>query len=197
MKLLFCDNTLWGLINFRGPIIRHLHSKGYDIVLVAPEKEDEQMQTSVPSGIRYIPVKMCRTSKNPFNDLKFLHRLIKIYKKEKPDYVFNYTIKPNIYGTIAARICGANTTAMMAGLGYAFTENNMSANIARRLYKFGLSFTHHLFLLNESNKSTIRKFNLCNEKKIILLTGGEGVECDKFQYKDNISEKTTFLFVGR
>ena len=69
MKIIFFDNTLWGLINFRGDVIRHLVDEGHDVVLVAPEKEDKQMRTSIPQGVRYIHVGMGRTSMNPLKDV--------------------------------------------------------------------------------------------------------------------------------
>lgn len=118
MKIIFCDNTLWGLVNFRGEVIRHFMREGHQVVLVAPEKDDKQMRTTIPDGVRYIPVKMGRTSLNPIKDISYFMQMLKIYRKERPDYIFNYTIKPNIYGSIAARICGCHSTAMMAGLGY-------------------------------------------------------------------------------
>ena len=111
MKIIFCDNTLWGLVNFRGEVIRHFMSKGHQVVLVAPEKEDKQMRTTIPNGVRYIPVKMSRTSLNPVKDFSYFMQMLKIFRKERPDYIFNYTIKPNIYGSIAARICGCHSTA--------------------------------------------------------------------------------------
>ena len=91
MKLIFCDNTLWGLVNFRGEVLKHFVQKGCEVILVAPEKEDAQMQTHIPEGMRFIPISMRRTSKSPLNDLRYFVRLLKIFKSEKPDIVFNYT----------------------------------------------------------------------------------------------------------
>lgn len=196
-KILFCDNTLWGLVNFRGCVIRHFVQKGYDVTLVAPEKEDKYMRTGVPDGVKYIPVKMGRTVSNPLNDIKYFLRLLKIIRREKPDYVFNYTIKPNIYGSIVAKLCGCHTTAMMAGLGFAFSSNSLQARVARMLYRVGLFFTDHLLLLNESNYETVLKKKLCKRSKMILLNGGEGVDLDRFAFKDNESDNVTFLFIGR
>lgn len=196
-KILFCDNTLWGLINFRGDVISYFKNSGAEIVLVAPEKEDEQMRISIPAGVKYIPIKMGRTTTNPFNDIRYFFRLLRIMLSERPDYVFNYTIKPNIYGTVSARIVGSHTTAMMAGLGYTFKNDTLSARIARVLYKFGLHFTHHLLLLNTENMATVKAKKLCNEDKIILLDGGEGVNLSRFVFKDNKSDVVTFLFIGR
>lgn len=65
---------------------------------------------------------MSRSGKNPFQDLKYYHVLRTTYKKEKPDYIFHYTIKPNIYGTLAASMCKICSSAMIAGLGYPFPE---------------------------------------------------------------------------
>lgn len=47
MKIIFCDNTLWGLVNFRGEVIKYLKNEGHEVVLVAPEKEDKQMRTTI------------------------------------------------------------------------------------------------------------------------------------------------------
>lgn len=106
MKLLFCDNTILGLCNFREPVFRHFHERGHDIVLVAPADEGSQMKANVPSYARHIPVHLARTGRNPLSDISYMRQLYSIYRRERPDYIFHYTIKPNIYGTLAARLCG-------------------------------------------------------------------------------------------
>lgn len=196
-KILFCDNTLWGLVNFRGKVIRHFLQNGYAVTLIAPEKEDKQMRTSVPDGVKYIPIRMGRTASNPLNDIKYFFHLYWIMRQEKPDYVFNYTIKPNIYGSIAAKLCGCHSSAMMAGLGYVFESTSLQARIARTLYKIGLMFTDHLLLLNESNFETVVRKRMCKRSKMVLLNGGEGVDLEKFTMKDNEADDVTFLFIGR
>lgn len=195
--ILFCDNTLWGLVNFRGNVIKHFLAKGFNVVLVAPEKDDSQMRTSVPSGIKYVPIEMGRTTTNPFSDIKYFASLLRIYHKERPDYIFNYTIKPNIYGSIAASLLNIRSCATMAGMGYIFLNDNIPAMIGRLLYRFGLRFPNHLFVLNEGNLEKILQQKLCSPKKIILLNGGEGVDLEKFAFCDNESDKLTFLFIGR
>ena len=196
-KILFCDNTLWGLVNFRGDVIGHFRDTGHDVVLLAPEREDKQMMIQLPEGVRYIPVEMGRTKTNPLNDMKYFLRLVRIFRKERPDFVFNFTIKPNIYGSIAAKLARCHVTAMMAGLGYTFKHKTAGTAIARRLYGFGLTFADELFLLNADNKRTITGMGLCKEEKIILLDGGEGINLDKFRMRDNSSDSTTFIFIGR
>lgn len=155
------------------------------------------MRTTIPQNVKYIPVKMGRTTTNPLNDLKYFMRLLKIFNREKPDFVFNYTIKPNIYGSIAAKINKCHTTAMMAGLGFTFQTDTFKTKIARILYKIGLKFTDNLLVLNSQSLEIIQKKRLCNKSKIILLEGGEGINLDKFKYQDNNSETITFMFIGR
>ena len=115
-KIIFSDNTLWAIFNFRGNVIKHFTDKGYEVIVIAPEMEESEMQGSVPDGIRLIQVKMERAKTNPFSDIAYFFRVLRIYHKEKPVYIFHYTIKPNIYGSIAAKLNGVRSSAMMAGL---------------------------------------------------------------------------------
>lgn len=140
---------------------------------------------------------MGRTSKNPLSNLSYFAKLYRIYKKEKPDYIFHYTIKPNIFGTISASLLHIPSTAMMAGVGYAFINETLETKIARGIYRFALHFVDHLFLLNEANREMVIKKKFCNPNKIIWLKGGEGVNLSTFPFLDNHSSTTTFLFIGR
>lgn len=195
--ILFCDNTLWGLVNFRGDVIRHLAGEGYKVVLCAPNTEDKQMRTTLPDSVAYEPISMGRTSKSPINDLKYMHRLWKVFKKVNPDYIFTYTIKPNIYGSILSHYLHRPLTAMMPGMGYAFTNDSLPARTARWLYRYALQYATNLFVLNEENKALVLRRGLIDADKIILLKGGEGVNLKKFPYYDNDSDETIFLFIGR
>ena len=196
-KIIFSDNTLWAIFNFRGNVIKHFTDKGYEVIVIAPEMEESEMQGSVPDGIRLIQVKMERAKTNPFSDIAYFFRVLRIYHKEKPVYIFHYTIKPNIYGSIAAKLNGVRSSAMMAGLGYAFKNDSLVSKIARGLYKIGMKCTENLFLLNKENLSDILRLKICNPKKITLLKGGEGVDLKHFGYTDNSSDDITFLFIGR
>lgn len=198
-RILFCDNTLWGLVNFRGDIIDYYVRQGYEVYLVAPEKEDRQMVVPVPEGVTFIPVAMGRTSTSPLNDLRYFLALWRIYGRVKPHYCFHYTIKPNIYGSIVAYLQGAEcSTAMIAGLGYVFNNKSVSARIARLLYRIGLKFTDYLFVLNEGNREVILRKSLCSEKKIKLLPGGEGINTQKYPFYGNSPvTPVIFSFVGR
>lgn len=196
-KILFCDNTLWGLVNFRGAVIRHLKDMGFEIILVAPQDENTFMKTVIPTGVRYIPVHMNRCSQNPFHDIKYFATLYNIYKKESPDYIFHYTIKPNIYGSYAASLLRIPNTDIITGLGHALVGESVKNRIAAALYASGLKCAKSVFVLNQFIADYVKERHICRSKKVVLLKGGEGVCLDRFQMSDHRSEETIFLMVGR
>jgi glycosyltransferase len=196
-KILFCNNLLSGMLLFRSNIIDYFKDTGKEVVIVVIKSDLDEQYLKELIGIKVYTIDVSRTSTNPFNDLRFFSIFWKILRAEKPDYVFNYTIKPNIYGAIACRLRGIPCTDMMAGLGYTFTNNNLSSKIARTLYRIGLACAQHLFLLNEENVHAVKRLRLCNDKKIVWLKGGEGVDLNHYQYFNNEAPQVTFLFVAR
>lgn len=199
MKLIFSDNTIWGLINFRQEVFRHFYEKGYEIVLVAPTDAQTQMKTHLPDYVKFVPVELSRSGKNPLSDMKYFFELYRIYKKERPDMVFHYTIKPNIYGTLAARMLKIPNVAMLAGLGYAFSKGGLANKIARNLYKFSLQFAHKVFVLNMGNRDVLLRDHIVDPKKLILLEGGEGIDTSKILEAPVVEPevRTKFLMVSR
>lgn len=197
MKILFSDNSLSCLLNFRGSVIEHCISLGYEVVLVAPQ-DGKYVPLKMPQRARYIPIVLDRTGINPWNDLRYSIQLFRIYRSEHPDYIFHYTIKPNIYGSLVAGILRIKSSAMVPGLGYVFSKDTLSNRIARLLYKIALHFSDKVFVLNQSNRDTLLQYNIANEKKLIWLKGGEGVDLQRFgrlPYPAN--SRIRFLLIAR
>ena len=196
MKILFNNNNTFGLSVFRIDIINHFLQAGHEVVLVAPVRESDSLK-KIPNGAKMIPINANRASTGIMDNIGYFRQLYRIFKKEKPDYIFNYTIKPNIYGAIAAKLLGIPNSCMLAGLGYAFSHNDISSRIARLLYRVSIKCTQHVMVLNESNYQTLQDMKLCNKEKIIWLKGGEGVSLTKYPYYDNAFQDTTFILIGR
>lgn len=176
-KILFCDNSLRDLINFRGDVINSYAADGFEVVLVAPLTCE---YTSAYPNIRHIPVELNRSGMNPLKELLYMWTLYRIYRQERPDYIFHYTIKPNIYGSMAAHLCGIRSTAMIAGLGYVFNKKGIGSAIARTLYRFAMCFPEHVFVLNTYNRDVILEKKMATSKQLILLVGGEGINLEQF-----------------
>lgn len=196
MKIIFSDNSLWSQLNFRGNIITHLRDAGHEVVLVSPIDAPSK-GIPLPDGIRHIAIEMRRTSTNPLQDLRYFARLWKIYRQERPDYIFHFTIKPNIYGTLAGRLLGIHSSAMVAGLGFTFTHGGLASKVAHQLFRLGLRFADQILVLNEENARVLRERGVATDKQLVLLRGGEGVDLQRFAFSDNRSERTTFLMVAR
>lgn len=175
--ILFCDNSLRELINFREDVINSYANAGKRVILVAPKNREYNPESP---NIKYIPIDVDRGGMNPIRDIKYFMNLYGIYRRESPDYIFHYTIKPNIYGSIASKLLKIPSTAMIAGLGFVFTSDSIGSQIARRLYKFALKFPEWVLVLNKYNKDLLIKKSLISSDRLILLKGGEGVNLSKF-----------------
>lgn len=196
-KIIFSDNTLWGLVNFRGDVILHFVQMGFEVILVAPQDENSFMKTVVPEGVRYIPVGLDRCSVNVLHDVSYLKQLYLIYKNERPDYVFHYTIKPNIYGALVASFLHIPSSCMIAGLGYALQGNKLKHKLASKFYSLGMAAAEHVFVLNDSIVEFVLEKKMCRPDKLIHLKGGEGVSLERFPVCHQNAESTVFLMIGR
>lgn len=197
-KILFCDNVLWGLVNFRGSVIRHFVQQGDEVVLVAPQDDESIMKVDIPEGVRYIPVRLNRCSRNPFTDLIYCAHLYRIYRKEHPDYIFHYTIKPNVYGSIAARLAGINCTGMVAGLGYGLLGDGMLSRLLAVMYRYAFKYVSSIFVLNKFNYQYLLDHKFCTLAQLRLFKGGEGVDLSAYPYvREESGSPVVFLMVGR
>ncbi|MDE6794577.1 MAG: glycosyltransferase family 1 protein, partial [Muribaculaceae bacterium] len=120
-KVIFCNNNIKGQLHFRKEIMDSFEKDGWQVILIVPKfTHTEPIMNQLGKSWKLYEMDMEPNSINPIKDSTYLFDLLKIYRKEKPDIIFNYTIKPNIYSTIAAKIAGIKTVDMLAGLGYIF-----------------------------------------------------------------------------
>lgn len=200
MKIFLCDNRLGGLLGFRGDVINHFLKQGYAVTLVAPDvcTEWDKIGKEDIKDVNIKYVNMRPNSLNPIWDILLFLQYFTLFRKEKPDVVINYTIKPNIYSSFAADLNNCNTICMVAGLGYMFKGNSILKRLGRWLYKKGLSKAIKVFTLNQENHRILIEQKIVNSEKLILLHGGEGVNLSKYKYTNSdFSSKTTFLMISR
>ncbi len=185
-------NTAWSIYNFRTKLIHSLNKTGYRVVAIAPE---DKYTDRIPC--EYIPIKINRKGTNPFDDLRFIFRLRKIYRQFKPFAVLHFTSKINIYGALAARklnICCINN---ISGLGSAFIGGGLIARIQQILYRFTLRYADVVFFQNNDDADYFIKKKLARFEKLGILPGS-GIDLDKFipqHYNNNVS--FVFLMISR
>jgi glycosyltransferase involved in cell wall biosynthesis len=191
------SNTSWSIFNFRIGLARALKQKGFRVVIVAPR--DNFSAKLVAEGFLYINIKLSNYGANPFSDVRLIRDLARVYKREKVDFIFHYTIKPNIYGTVAARICGIPSIAITTGLGHLFNfKNRMVSYFALQLYKIAGKLCKEMWFLNNNDLQKFLEKGIVKEEKTFILPG-EGINTNWFAPKRDkqFSHLLRFLFVGR
>ncbi|MCG8326112.1 MAG: glycosyltransferase family 4 protein [Chitinophagales bacterium] len=190
-------NTTWNIYNFRLPLIKALKQSGYRVLVIAPV--DEYIHYLNDSYFtRHIPIKYLNAQrKNPFSDLLFLFELFSIYRREKPDIVFHYTIKPNIYGSLAARWNGILSIPTVTGLGYAFLHSNLLNRGARLLYQLALRDVPLAVFHNPTDRDFFVREGIISRNRGNVIPGS-GVNTNHFRPLPKPKKnKFIFLFIGR
>ena len=196
-RIAFVHNAMWEMYNFRGELLQELKAKGYEITVICPPDE-KNAHYFTDLGIKLLTVPMSRKGTNIKEDLQLVKNLFKVYKKEKFDLVFHYTIKPNIYGTLAAKLAGIKSIAITTGLGYVFLHNNITSLIAKFMYKFSLAFANEVWFLNDDDMNIFLDKDLITERQAFKLPS-EGINTKRFvpKEKNRKDSKTVFLMIAR
>lgn len=178
-----------------------LISHGAEVVLLAPRDQSSDWFATI--GARYIEVPMNRKGVNPLGDLGLLRRFREIYRRERPDSVFHMTIKPVIYGSVAARLAGVHHVLnMVPGLGYVFVGDQLIHRALRpmvvRMYRIALRNSDRVFFQNPEDKEYFLGKSLVRESQAVV-TYGSGVDLDYFAFTEpkGSGEHCTFLLMAR
>ncbi len=190
------------LTHFRGDFIKALVAKGYNVFAAAPDIDSDIKEKLISIKATPIQIPLNRTGLNPFKDLNSFFKIRKVIIKNNIDIVFPYTIKPVIYGSLAARATKATVYSLITGLGYTFAGVSKKARalqkVSQLLYKIALKKNKAIIFQNEDD------LKLFQEKKIVTnqpyyIVDGSGVNLTKYKFrrKENSENKVIFVFVAR
>ncbi|MDX9960486.1 MAG: glycosyltransferase family 4 protein [Aliarcobacter sp.] len=195
-KILISINTSWNIINFRLGLLQSLQKEGFKIIVLAPKDKYSELFDSY--DFEYHDIEMNNKGTNPIEDIKLTISYYKLLKEIKPDLMLNYTIKPNVYGTIAANLLNIPTINNIAGLGTLFVNENFITKIAKYLYKYSQDKASKVFFQNNEDFDLFTSSKLVDAKKSDILPGS-GVNTDKFKpiEKTKNLEKIVFLLISR
>ncbi|HMV09772.1 MAG TPA: glycosyltransferase family 4 protein [Cyclobacteriaceae bacterium] len=195
MKVAIVLNTSWNIYNFRMNLVRSLQAGGHEVHTVAPN--DEYTHHLTEAGCIHHPVRMDSRGANPVKDLALIFELHSIYKKIRPDVILHYTIKPNVYGSLAASFLKIPVVNNVCGLGTVFLKNDLLSAIAMFLYRVSFKFPRKVFFQNPDDLNLFINKKLVPSATVDLLPGS-GIDLTKFHpvsFKRN--EKFTFLLISR
>ncbi|HAA15808.1 MAG TPA: glycosyltransferase family 1 protein [Cytophagales bacterium] len=195
MRVAIVLNTSWNIYNFRMSLVKALQDQGVDVHAVAPL--DSYSSKLEEAGCSFHKVRMDSRGANPIKDAALIAELFLIYKRIKPDIILHYTIKPNIYGTIAARMAGIPMINNVCGLGTVFLKQNLVSWFAIQMYKVAFRYPKKIFFQNNDDR------NLFLEKKLVTssvveVIPGSGINLQHFMPKWGRKQPVfTFLMISR
>ena len=196
MRVAIVINTSWNIFNFRMSLVRALQAAGHEVLAIAPP--DDYSARLEAAGCRFIALPMANKGTRPDQDFGLMRRLTKIYRRERPDVVLHYTIKPNIYGTLAARRAGVPSINNVSGLGTVFIVRSFVSRIALALYRLAFRYPSTVFFQNPDDRDLFLEYKLLRPE-ICGLLPGSGVDTDRFRPAAVWvrQQPFTFLMIGR
>ena len=196
-KIILSINTVWNVVNFRATLIKFLQNKNYEVIVLA--QSDEYAQELALLDVRLISISINSQKLSIINDLKLLMMYIWYFYKIQPDIYLGYTIKPNLYGSIAAKIFNTPVVNNINGLGKAFSTHGLLFRFARYAYKFALSKSKTIFFQNQEDKDFFISLGIAHHLNAGLLPGS-GVDLDAFNedlYSKQPEQPFTFILIAR
>jgi len=206
MIFLMIANSPDSLLNFRLNLIKSLQGAGYTVHAACPTPNESGREKALLAqhGVTLHSVSMSRTGLNPFSDLATLYSLYKLMRTLRPTVVLGYTIKPVIWGSLAAFLARVpNRFALITGLGYVFVDD---ANVSKKqtlirrvvesLYALALNRCARVFFQNPDDELLFRQLNIVKRSVPSTVVKGSGVDLLHFQASP-LPEKPVFILIAR
>ncbi|MFW6016722.1 MAG: glycosyltransferase family 4 protein [bacterium] len=198
MKVMIISPKNKTLFNFRGDLIKEIIAKGHEVVATGPNKD--YIEDVLELGVKFIEVSFSKDKISILGDLNYYKKLKKVFEEEKPDVVFSYTIKPVIYGSLAADNAGVkNIFSMVTGLGRVYGSQNFKAKILRFiagiLYKKAFKVCNKVIFQNSDDLREFVNLKYLVENKAVQVDGS-GVNMERFNSSE-LPKGPIFIMVAR
>lgn len=195
MRVMILANFDLGLYQFRKELIQEL-LKDNEVIISLPY--GELIEPLKNMGCKFIDTPVDRRGINPITDIKLFQNYRRLLKKEKPELVITYTIKPNVYGGLACLMAKIPYATNITGLGTAFQNEGLLKKLVTAMYKVGLKKAKVVFFENSENRQIFIEEKIVREENACLLNGA-GVNLSYFHVMEYPADNsvTRFLFIGR
>jgi len=186
------------LVKLRGDLLKDIIARGHEVTAIAGDRIYEDNLNEI--GVNLIDIKIDRASTNPFEDIKLYNIYKKLLKENKPDIVFSYSIKPVIYGSLAAASVGVNGIySLIPGTGYVFSNKGIKAKLIKMyvsfMYKKALKCCTKVFFQNFDDMNDFINMKFISKEKCVKVNGS-GVNLEKFTPVE-LPDEMTFLMTCR
>ena len=175
--IVLAANSAWNLVNFRGNIIAALQRRGFRVVAIAPRDSHHQQLEQL--GVEFQALDFRSAQISPLHDARLFLRYIALLRAVRPAAFLGFTIKPNIYGSLAARALGIPTINNVSGLGTAFIKQGMITRVATFLYRQAFRRSATVFFQNDEDRRQFVAARMVADVQSRLLPGS-GVDLERF-----------------
>lgn len=190
-----CTYSAWSILNYRKGLVKGLMAAGAKVVVVSPA--DEFVGEVEKLGCVFVPMSLRTTGRNPLNDIKGFLTFRSAFKTHRADVVLNYTIKPVIYGTLAAGLQGRRVVNTITGIGQTFDQKPHVLAVIKTLYRVSQRYADEVYFQNAQQRDFFLSMRLLKPQQTRLIPGS-GVDTDRFAFKEPAKNPIfTFLFLGR
>lgn len=201
--VIVCSLTT-SLVNFRFHLLKAMMDNGHEVYALGPERDEPTIERLKTIGVNFVEIPMARTGLNPIEDLRTLGAIWSQIRKLSPDLVLAYTMKPIIYGLLAARMAGVRERhALCTGLGYVFSEVEQNRKrllvryVATALYRLALAGGGRVFVYNEADRKDIVNRRMISDPSRIVRINGSGVDLEVFPTAPLPEGPPVFLLIAR
>jgi glycosyltransferase involved in cell wall biosynthesis len=170
-------NTAWNIANFRAGLLAALIKEGYDVIAIAPP--DGHVSRLEAMGCQFVPLHMENKGTNPAKDAALFLQYLSILRRERPIAYLGYTIKPNVYGSLAAQRLGIPVINNVTGLGTAFISDTWLTKVVKRLYRTAFAASHGVFFQNGDDRRLFVSAGLVAAERTQLVPGS-GIDLTRF-----------------
>lgn len=192
LRIALVCNTAWAIYTYRQGVLRMLTAAGAQVTIIAPR--DRTFEPLTEMGCRCVELPVASKGTDPRQDFRTLAALYREYRATRPHIVFHYTIKPNIYGSLAAMLARVPSIAVTTGLGYVFIQKSRTAQVAKLLYRFAFRFPREVWFLNRDDHEAFLHENLLAHPDRARRLHGEGVDLDEFAFQP-LPGRADFVFI--
>lgn len=188
MKVLVLTADANTLVYHRGDLIRDFAAHGCEVVTSAAEDYPHVREFVASLGGRHRAIRMVRSKINPLKDLVTLRDMWRLFREEKPDALFAYTIKSVVYGCVVARLAGIRRVyALLPGLGFTFVKpvtwkQKILSRISEALHRFALKRADVIFMQNQDDRKLFQEMNMLPAGVPVHVTAGSGVNMEEFAH---------------
>jgi glycosyltransferase involved in cell wall biosynthesis len=201
-KVMIFGSYAPSLVNFRGPLIAAIVSRGHDVIAVAPAIDGSTASALRALGAEPQELSVSNQSLNPVAMIRALGSLRELVRASRPDVLLSYTIKPVLLGAIAGRRERVSTVlSLITGAGYPFTGGReakriLSRLVAKQLYRFALRRTGRIIFQNADDEILFRQMGMIHSEQASYRVNGSGVDLEHFAPMP-LPPAVSFLMISR